>query len=188
MIGWGAIGPFQRLTPHRRAASAERCACVPAGSPVRRTLDSRAWDKKPGAWKLNVSTQAEWQPRSSALISASLMSFRPIPLPRSASLDPQIADEKPARVGLAREAGDDAPALAREHGKGPPLLMARPPAFVERLEPVRSVGPQRQRRWARPRCRSEVLKATPWPIPLEKSRRNRKSGTLVGRRRFTNWP
>ena len=65
------------------------------------------------------------------------MSSRPMPLPLQRVADPEILDEQPAGVGLAREAGDDRLAVAREDGKRLPFLMARPAALVESFEPVR---------------------------------------------------
>ena len=61
----------------------------------------------------------------------------PDPLAPQRVADPQIADEEPAGIGFAREPRDDALPIAGEHGERPPLLMARPPALVERFEPVR---------------------------------------------------
>src|ERR1700679_797211 len=59
------------------------------------------------------------------------------PLAAQRVADPQVADEEPARIGFARKPRDDALPIAGEHGERPPLLMARPFAFVERLQPIR---------------------------------------------------
>src|ERR1700678_4589815 len=59
------------------------------------------------------------------------------PLAPQRVADPEVADEEPAGIGFAREPRADALPIAGEHGTRPPLLMARPFALVERLEPIR---------------------------------------------------
>src|ERR1700679_4069418 len=59
------------------------------------------------------------------------------PLAPQRVADPEVADEEPAGIGFARKPRDDALPIAGEHGERPPLLMARPFAFVERLQPIR---------------------------------------------------